>query len=61
MPSRTAPPTRKNSKVSTTKEVCMKLVQDLWAHLKEWSDWSMKDWIKAAIVAIIVIIVIGAI
>ena len=39
----------------------MKLVQDLWAHLKEWSDWSMKDWIKAAIVAIIVIIIIGAI
>ena len=38
----------------------MKLLQDLWAHLKEWSDWSMKDWIKAAIVAIIVIVVIGA-
>ena len=27
----------------------MKLLQDLWAHLKEWSDWGMKDWIKAAI------------
>ena len=39
----------------------MKLVQDLWAHLKEWSDWSMKDWIKAGIVAIIVIVIIGAI
>jgi len=39
----------------------MKLVQDLWAHLKEWSDWSMKDWIKAGIVALIVIIIIGAI
>ena len=39
----------------------MKLVQDLWAHLKEWSDWSMKDCIKAGIVAIIVIIIIGAI
>jgi len=39
----------------------MKLLADLWAHLKEWSDWSMKDWIKAAIVAIVVIIIIGAI
>ena len=33
----------------------MNLLKDLWAHLKEWSDWKMKDWIKAAIVAIIVI------
>ena len=39
----------------------MKLLSDLWDHLKEWSDWSMKDWIKAGIVAIIVIILIGAI
>ena len=36
-------------------------VKDLWAHLKEWSDWKMKDWIKAAIVAIIVSVIIGAI
>ena len=26
--------------------------------LKEWSDWSMKDWIKAGIVAVVVIIVL---
>ena len=39
----------------------MKLIKDLWAHLKEWSDWSMKDWIKAWIVAIIVIVVISQI
>ena len=39
----------------------MNLLKDLWAHMKEWSDWQMKDWIKADIVAIIVIIVIGAI
>ena len=39
----------------------MKLLTDLWDHLKEWSDWKMKDWIKAGIVAIIVIILIGAI
>ena len=39
----------------------MKLIKDLWAHLKEWSDWSMKDWIKAGIVGIIVIVVISQI
>ena len=36
----------------------MKLLQDLWAHLKEWSDWSRKDWIKAGIVAVVVIVVL---
>ena len=39
----------------------MKLLSDLWDHLEEWSDWSMKDWIKAGIVALIVIIIIGSI
>ena len=39
----------------------MILLKDLWAYLKEWSDWKMKDWNKAAIVAIIVIVIIGAI
>ena len=39
----------------------MKLLKDLVAHLKEWSDWKQKDWIKAGIVAIIVIVIIGAI
>ena len=39
----------------------MKLIKDLSAHLKEGSDWSMKDWIKAGIVAIIVIVVISQI
>ena len=37
----------------------MNLLKDLCAHIKEWSDWKIKDWIKAAIVAIIVIIVMG--
>ena len=37
----------------------MNLLKDLWSHIKEWSDWKMKDWIKAAIVAIIVIWVIS--
>ena len=39
----------------------MKLLKDLWAHLKEWSDWGMKDWSKAGIVAVVIIIIIGAI
>ena len=37
----------------------MKLLSDLWAHLKEWSDWSMKDWIKAGVIAAIAIAVIS--
>ena len=36
----------------------MKLLKDLWAHLKEWSDWGMKDWIKASIGTIVVLVVI---
>ena len=39
----------------------MKLLSDLWDHLKEWSDWQMKDWIKAGIVAIVVLIIISQI
>ena len=37
----------------------MNLLKDLWSHIKEWSDWKMKDRIKAAIVAIIVIWIIS--
>ena len=36
----------------------MKLLKDIWAHLKEWSDWGMKDWIKAGIVAVGVLVVL---
>ena len=36
----------------------MNLIKDLWGHLKEWSDWSLKDWIKAAIVTIVVIFIL---
>ena len=39
----------------------MKLLKDIWQHLKEWSDWGMKDWIKAGIDAIVVIVVLGKI
>ena len=36
----------------------MNLIKDLWSHSKEWSDWKMKDWIKAGIVAIIVLFIV---
>ena len=32
----------------------MKLLKDIWEHLKEWSDWGMKDWVKAGIVKTII-------
>ena len=35
----------------------MKLLKDIWEHLKEWNDWQLKDWIKAGIVALVVAIV----
>ena len=39
----------------------MNLLKDICAHLKEWNEWKMKDWIKAGIVAIIVLIVLKAV
>ena len=36
----------------------MKLLKDLWAHLKELRHWGMRDWIKAGIVTIVVLVVI---
>ena len=36
----------------------MKLLKDVWAHLKEWSGWGIKDWIKAGIVALVVILIL---
>ena len=36
----------------------MKLVKDIFGWIKEWSDWKLKDWIKAGIVAIVVLFVI---
>ena len=52
---------RKGGLKRSKQEENMKLLKDLVAHLKEWSDWKLKDWIKAGIVAIIVIVIIGAI
>ena len=39
----------------------MKLLKDIWEHLKEWNDWQLKDWIKAGIVALVVLFVLKAI
>jgi hypothetical protein len=39
----------------------MNLLKDIWAWLKEWSDWKLKDWIKAVVVVVIVLIVLKAI
>ena len=38
----------------------MNLLKDVWAHIKERNEWKMKDWIKAGIVVIIVLIVLQA-
>ena len=42
-------------------EVNMNLLKDLWGHLKEWNEWKMKDWIKAGIVVIVVLVVLKVI
>jgi hypothetical protein len=36
----------------------MNLLKDLWTHIKEWSDWKLKDWIKAGILVIVVLVVL---
>ena len=36
----------------------MNLLKDIWAWVKEWNEWGMKDWIKAGVIAIIVLIVL---
>jgi hypothetical protein len=40
------------------KEVSMKLLKDIWGWLKEWNDWGMKDWLKAAILVAVVLFVL---
>ena len=39
----------------------MKLVKDIFGWIKEWNDWGMKDWLKAGIVVVVVIVIVGAI
>ena len=39
-------------------EVNMNLLKDLWGHLKEWNEWKLKDWIKAGILVIVILVVL---
>ena len=39
----------------------MKLVKDIFGWIKEWNDWGMKDWLKAGVVVVVVIVIVGAI
>jgi|TARA_Y100000590_G_scaffold209476_1_gene237344 hypothetical protein len=39
----------------------MNLIKDLWSHLKEWSDWKLRDWIKASIVVVVVLVILKVI
>jgi len=48
----------KKSQKNVNKEVNMNLLKDLWTHIKEWNDWKMKDWIKAGILVVIVLVVL---
>ena len=36
----------------------MKLLKDIWGHLKEWNDWGMKAWIKAGVVVAVVLVIL---
>ena len=36
----------------------MNLLKDIWAWVKEWNEWKMRDWVKAIVVAVIVLIVL---
>ncbi len=36
----------------------MQLIRDLIDWIKEWNEWKMKDWLKAGIIALVVLIII---
>ena len=36
----------------------MQLIRVLVDWIKEWNEWKMKDWLKAGIIALVVLIVI---
>ena len=36
----------------------MQLIRDLIDWVKEWNEWKMKDWIKAGIIALVILIII---
>ena len=52
---------KKGGKVTKKQEDQMNLLKDIWAHIKEWNEWKMKDWIKAGIVVIVVLVVLKVI
>ena len=35
----------------------MQLIKDIWTWVKEWNEWKMKDWIKAAVIVVVVLII----
>ena len=39
----------------------MKLLKDLWGWLKEWNDWQLKDWIKAIILVVVILVILKVI
>ena len=39
----------------------MQLIKDIWTWVKEWNEWKMKDWIKAAVIVIVVLIILKVI
>ena len=39
----------------------MQLLKDVWSWVKEWNEWKMKDWIKAIVVVVVVLIVLKTI
>jgi|TARA_R110002050_G_scaffold88569_1_gene186913 hypothetical protein len=39
----------------------MKLLKDIWGWIKEWNDWGMSDWIKAGVVAVVVVVILSKI
>jgi signal peptidase I len=36
----------------------MQLIKDIWTWVKEWNEWKMKDWIKAAVIVVIVLFIL---
>ena len=36
----------------------MQHIRDLVDWIKEWNEWKMKDWLKAGIIALVVLIII---
>ena len=36
----------------------MQLIRDLVDWIKEWNEWKMKDWLKAGIIELVVLIII---